>query len=65
LVENPEGISLAQLPKFIQEKINFQLNIPELGFAKLKDLLAAMEDVLQVKFQSTNKARAFLKKEKN
>jgi hypothetical protein len=45
LKENREGMSLAQLPLYVKRKLNFQMNITELGFAKLKDLLLVMPDV--------------------
>jgi hypothetical protein len=44
LGENRDGISLAQLPIYLKKKINFTMNLSELGFAKLKDLVLSMSD---------------------
>lgn len=53
LKENKEGLSLAQLPLYIKRKVNFNINISELGFAKLKDLLLIMPDV-EIELRGTN-----------
>lgn len=53
LKENKEGLSLAQLPLYIKRKINFSINISELGFAKLKDLLLVTPDV-EIELRGTN-----------
>lgn len=48
LLKNPEGVSLAQLPNHLKNRLNFTLNLAELGFAKLKDLVASMNDRVKV-----------------
>ena len=45
LRENREGMSLAQLPLYVKRKLMFPLNITELGFAKLKDLLLTLPEI--------------------
>lgn len=42
LRENESGISLAQLPLYLKPKLTFPLDLAELGFAKLKDLILAI-----------------------
>lgn len=37
-----EGIPLAQLPNHLNKKLRFQLNVTELGFTKLKDLVLSV-----------------------
>lgn len=53
LKESKEGMSLAQLPLYIRRKLNFPLDISELGFAKLKDLLLTMPEV-EIELRGTN-----------
>lgn len=48
LLHNPEGVSLAQLPNHLKTRLNFTLNLHELGFAKLKDLILSMRDRVKV-----------------
>ena len=45
LLETPEGVSLAQLPMRLKAYLPFPLDLNELGFAKLKDLLATISSV--------------------
>jgi OST-HTH Associated domain/OST-HTH/LOTUS domain len=45
LRDSREGMSLAQLPLYIRRKLSFSLDLAELGFAKLKDLLLTMPEV--------------------
>lgn len=53
LKENKDGMSLAQLPLYVKRKLNFPLNIAELGFAKLKDLLLTLP-VVEIEQRGTN-----------
>lgn len=53
LKENKDGMSLAQLPLYVKRKLNFPLNISELGFAKLKDLLLTLP-VVEIEQRGTN-----------
>jgi len=48
LLQNPDGVSLAQLPNHLKSRLNFGLNLAELGFAKLKDLILSMRDRVNV-----------------
>lgn len=61
LTRNYEGISLAQLPLFLKRMLPFNLNISELGFAKLKDLLATIPEVI-VELRGNNHPFAILKR---
>ena len=45
LEKSAEGISLAQLPLHLKRNLAFPLIVAELGFAKLKDLLAIIPEV--------------------
>jgi hypothetical protein len=63
LKENREGLSLAQLPLYIKRKINSSVNLAELGFAKLKDLLMTMEEI-QVELRGNNHPFAVYKSKK-
>ncbi len=44
LAEHSKGVSLAQLPIYLKKKVDFDYNLNELGFAKLKDLVNSMGD---------------------
>ena len=48
LLKNPEGISLAQLPNHFKTRLNFTVNLNDLGFAKLKDLITSMRDRVMI-----------------
>ena len=61
LAENPEGLSLAQIPQFLRRKISFSYNLVDLGFPKLKNLLATMTDDIKVDLSGTNHSFASLK----
>ena len=63
LKENKEGLSLAQLPLFIKRKINCSVNLAELRFAKLKDLLLAMQEV-DIEIRGNNHPFAVFKSKK-
>lgn len=39
LSESRSGLSLAQMPLHLKRRLNFPLDLNELGFVKLKDLL--------------------------
>lgn len=56
----PYEISLAQLPLLLKRTLKFQLNISELGFAKLKDLLLSIGSVA-VELRGTNHPFVILK----
>jgi len=60
LVANPEGVSLAQLPAYIKKKLHFNYSLPELGFAKLKDLILSMGDEIKIDNKSNNHPYAVL-----
>ena len=63
LKENKDGLSLAQLPLFIKRKINCSVNLAELGFAKLKDLLMTMQEV-EIEIRGSNHPFAVFKSKK-
>jgi hypothetical protein len=56
-----EGISLAQLPGLLNKQIDFQLDLQELGFAKLKDLLISIAGVQIVKKANKHQYAVFSK----
>lgn len=61
LRENESGISLAQLPLYLKPKLTFPLDLAELGFAKLKDLILAIgEDLVNVELRGHNHPFAVL-----
>ena len=63
LKENKEGLSLAQLPLFIKRKLNCSVQLAELGFAKLKDLLLTMQEV-EIEVRGHNHPFAVFKSKK-
>ena len=60
LAEARQGISLAQLPLYLKRKLPFMLNLNELGFAKLKDLVLSMSDQIKLELRSHNHPFAYL-----
>ena len=60
LAENKNGISLAQLPQHLKKKLPFPLDLNELGFPKLKDLVSSMADQIKVELISPNHPFAYL-----
>jgi OST-HTH Associated domain/OST-HTH/LOTUS domain len=60
LVENKVGLSLAQIPLLLKNKFKKSYNIQSLGFPKLKNLLATMDEVDLEKTQG-NLLKAVLK----
>lgn len=60
LKENPNGVSLAQIPQLLRVKALFPFNLQELGFPKLKNFLASMSDKIRVEMAGTNNSYAFL-----
>ena len=64
LKENVGGISLAQLPLQMRKKLGYHLDMPSLGFAKLKDLLVTMNEVL-IEQKGMNNPTACLKKKRS
>jgi len=63
LLKNSQGISLAQLPLYLKRALKFPLNIAEMGYAKLKDLLLTFPRVA-VELRGTNHPFAVLKDSK-
>lgn len=61
LKDSIDGVSLAQLPLFLKEKIQFELDLSKLGFAKLKDLICTIPDV-EIVSKGKNHPFARLKK---
>ena len=61
LGKNQEGISLAQLPLHLKRNLTFPLVLSELGFAKLKDLLATMPEV-SIDIHESNHPLAVIRK---
>ncbi len=54
LTENPAGLSLAQLPLHLKYKLPFPLDLNELGFVKLKELLITMTDQVKIELRGHN-----------
>lgn len=59
LKTKPTGLPLAQIPICLKRRLKFQLNLNELGFKKLKDLLNAFQDIYLYPANSKNPS-AFL-----
>ena len=57
---NLEGISLAQLPSYLKKKLPFNLNLTELGFTKLKDLILSMGNQIKIDNRGHNHPFAVL-----
>lgn len=57
---NQDGVSLAQLPNHLKNKLPFNLVLSELGFNKLKDLLLSMSDKIRIENRSHNHPFAVL-----
>jgi OST-HTH/LOTUS domain len=54
LHESHQGMSLAQLPLYLRRKLAFTLDLNELGFPKLKDLILSMPDVIKLELRGHN-----------
>jgi len=54
LTENPSGLSLAQLPLHLKYKLPFPLDLNELGYVKLKELLATMSSQVKIELRGHN-----------
>eukprot|EP00826_Nyctotherus_ovalis_P041933 TRINITY_DN4273_c0_g5_i3.p1 TRINITY_DN4273_c0_g5~~TRINITY_DN4273_c0_g5_i3.p1 ORF type:complete len:598 (+),score=145.78 TRINITY_DN4273_c0_g5_i3:692-2485(+) len=54
LAEKPSGLPLAQLPQHLKYRLPFPLDLNELGFLKLKELLATMADQVKVDARGHN-----------
>lgn len=62
LCENKNGISLAQLPQYLKRKFSFTLDLNELGYGKLKDLILSMQDQIKLEIRGHNHPFAILKR---
>jgi len=60
LAESKEGVSLAQLPLYLQKKVHFPLDWNSLGFAKLKDFIKTMSDEIKIDLKGHNHPLAYL-----
>jgi hypothetical protein len=47
-------MSLAQLPMHLGKKLPFKLDLNEIGFPKLKDLIISMSDRIKLELRGTN-----------
>jgi hypothetical protein len=65
LAESKNGMSLAQLPQSLKKKLPFPLDLNELGFPKLKDLLKSMDDEIKIELKDVNHPFAYLVHTKN
>ena len=62
LAESKTGMSLAQLPLYLRRKLPFALDLNELGFPKLKDLILSMSDKIKLELRGHNHPFAYLLK---
>lgn len=62
LAESKTGMSLAQLPLYLRRKLDFVLDLNELGFPKLKDLILSMSDKIKLELRGHNHPFAYLVK---
>jgi hypothetical protein len=53
-------MSLAQLPQNLNKKLLFSLDLNELGFPKLKDLILSMSDQIKLDLKGLNHPFAYL-----
>jgi hypothetical protein len=60
LAETKQGVSLAQLPQYLKKKLPFQLDLNELGYPKLKDLIIDMQDAIKLELRGHNHPFAYL-----
>jgi len=60
LTENKQGMSLAQLPLYLRRKLPFSLDLNELGFPKLKDLILSMNEKVKLELRGHNHPFAYL-----
>ena len=60
LAESKNGMSLAQLPLYLRKKLPFILDLNELGFPKLKDLILSMNDQIKLELRGINHPFAYL-----
>ena len=56
------GVSLAQLPIYLKRNLPFALDLNELGYAKLKDLIVSMPNDIKIELRGHNHPFAFLAK---
>lgn len=61
LSENPEGVSLAQIPLHLRKTLDFPINFQQLGYPKLKNFLVTMSDLIKIESSGTNHSFAILK----
>jgi OST-HTH/LOTUS domain len=54
LQSNDGPISLAQLPQYLRQYLNFPLDITKLGFNKLKDIILSFGDEFKIEVRGTN-----------
>jgi len=54
LMENPNGISLAQIPFHLKRKLRFTVDFQDLGFAKLKNFLSTLKNLVVIQSVGTN-----------
>jgi len=54
LMENPRGISLAQIPFHLKKKLKFNVDFQELGFPKLKNFLTTLKNLVIIESVGTN-----------
>lgn len=60
LQEQPQGVSLAQMPQHLKKKVPFDFNLSTLGFPKLKDLILSMSDQVKIELKGQNHPYASL-----
>lgn len=60
LGESKNGISLAQLPQNLNKKLPFRLDLNELGYTKLKDLISDMQEAIKLELIGHNHPMAYL-----
>ena len=60
LAESKTGMSLAQLPLYLRRKLPFALDLNELGFPKLKDLILSMSDRIKLELRGHNHPFAYI-----
>lgn len=60
LAENRNGISLAQLPIFLKNKLGYSPKLEELGFSKMKEFILSMKDQVALEIKGHSHPLAYL-----
>ncbi|CAD8132313.1 unnamed protein product [Paramecium octaurelia] len=60
LLENQDGVSFTQIPKLLKKRVNFKINLFELGFPNLRNFIESNQDMISIEKNSKNNVIAKL-----